>query len=215
MLALEGGGLVTGLNGQDRANLVKIATEEVRDIGGWIISLTCDSPSSNIFVYASCSWSQLNSSPCSPFFAKATGTPLLPPWLKTSSLGFYCALDSLHNIYEDLVLTGHMKYVLTYKLSEDFLELFLVPSDLTLAPTTILLPPHSLKMLSNINLCEIWRYITPAHILKTLTCWLLYHTASRWVRHIMSQVMMTSWKMWIWICTVMALANSRQLCSDT
>ena len=26
-------------------------------------------------------------------------------------LAFYCAINSLHNIYEDLVLTGRMKYI--------------------------------------------------------------------------------------------------------
>ncbi len=55
---------------------------------------------------------------------KANGIPLLLSRLKAGFLGFCCTTDNLHNIYEDLVLAGHMKYILTYKLSQDHLEPF-------------------------------------------------------------------------------------------
>ncbi len=52
---------------QERANLVKIAMEKVHDIGGWIISLTCDGPCSNISMLHTLV-AKLSSSHSSPYF---------------------------------------------------------------------------------------------------------------------------------------------------
>jgi hypothetical protein len=43
--------------------------------------------------------------------------------IKTGFLGFFIGISSLHNLFDDLVRDGHMRYILTYKLSQDHLEL--------------------------------------------------------------------------------------------
>jgi len=43
---------------------------------------------------------------------------------KTGFIGFLAAIESVKCIFADLVTTGRMKYILTYKFSQDHLELF-------------------------------------------------------------------------------------------
>ncbi len=51
------------------------------------------------------------------------GTPVLKSKLKTGFLGFNLGIVSLHGLYEDLVRGGLMNELLTYKLSQDHVEL--------------------------------------------------------------------------------------------
>jgi hypothetical protein len=52
------------------------------------------------------------------------GKSILLSKLRTGFVGFICGIYAVHGLYEDLILSGRMKYLLTYKLSQDHLELF-------------------------------------------------------------------------------------------
>jgi hypothetical protein len=52
------------------------------------------------------------------------GKSIFESRLKTGFVGFVCGIFAIHGLYEDLIETGRMKYLLTYKLSQDHLELF-------------------------------------------------------------------------------------------
>ena len=43
---------------------------------------------------------------------------------KTGFLGFLTGIRSVRSLYNSLVVTGKLNYILTYKLSQDHLELF-------------------------------------------------------------------------------------------
>jgi hypothetical protein len=46
---------------------------------------------------------------------KLDGTPILESKIKTGFLGFLCGIVAFQNLFEDLVVQGPMKYILTYK----------------------------------------------------------------------------------------------------
>jgi len=46
---------------------------------------------------------------------KLDGTPILESKIKTGFLGFICGIVSFQHLFEDLVVNGSMKYILTYK----------------------------------------------------------------------------------------------------
>lgn len=52
------------------------------------------------------------------------GKPLWQTPRKTPIIGFVISLTSVLGIFDDFVKSGHLKYLLTYKLSQDHLELF-------------------------------------------------------------------------------------------
>lgn len=52
------------------------------------------------------------------------GTPILLTGRKTGFLGFLLDIQSIAGIYDLLISTGKLKYLLTYKMSQDHIELF-------------------------------------------------------------------------------------------
>ena len=54
------------------------------------------------------------------------GTPIMKTRRKTGFLGFLCCIDSVQALYDRLVAAddGPLRYILTYKMSQDHLELF-------------------------------------------------------------------------------------------
>jgi hypothetical protein len=54
----------------------------------------------------------------------AQGKKLVHSGRKTAFIGFLTNIHSLQFLYKSLVVNGHMKYLLTYKLSQDHLELY-------------------------------------------------------------------------------------------
>jgi hypothetical protein len=52
------------------------------------------------------------------------GLPLIKSSRKTPFVGFLLAISSIQGLYEDLVKSKKLKYLCTYKLSQDHLELF-------------------------------------------------------------------------------------------
>ena len=48
----------------------------------------------------------------------------MPSLVRTGFLGFIVNFESLKILYEDLILTNKIEYLLMYKLSQDNLELF-------------------------------------------------------------------------------------------
>ena len=53
-----------------------------------------------------------------------TGTSILISKRKTGFLGFVIAIKAFQNLFRNLVTSGKLKYILTYKFSQDHLELF-------------------------------------------------------------------------------------------
>ena len=53
-----------------------------------------------------------------------TGTSILKSKRKTGFLGFVIAIKAFQNLFKHLVTSGKLKYILTYKFSQDHLELF-------------------------------------------------------------------------------------------
>ena len=52
------------------------------------------------------------------------GRPIVKSNRKTGFIGFLLCIDSVCHLYSDLVESGRLKYLLTYKFSQDHLELF-------------------------------------------------------------------------------------------
>jgi len=52
------------------------------------------------------------------------GTPLLMSRFRTGFLGFICDIEAASNLFQDLVVPKSLEYLLTYKFSQDHLELF-------------------------------------------------------------------------------------------
>jgi len=55
---------------------------------------------------------------------KTTGEKVLTSRIRTGFLGFLCAIHTFQNLYQDLILHGQLDYLLSYKFSQDHLELF-------------------------------------------------------------------------------------------
>lgn len=55
---------------------------------------------------------------------RKNGEPILTSSIKVGFLGFLCGIDSIKNLYSDLIVNGPLNYILTYKFSQDHLELF-------------------------------------------------------------------------------------------
>ena len=53
-----------------------------------------------------------------------TGTSILISKRKPGFLGFVIAIKAFQNLFRNLVTSGKLKYILTYKFSQDHLELF-------------------------------------------------------------------------------------------
>ena len=68
-------------------------------------------------------------------------TSILISKRKTGFLGFVIAIKGFQNLFKNLVTSGKLKYILTYKFSQDHLELFFVLCALVV--DLIIIQPHN------------------------------------------------------------------------